>query len=281
MQKSKSVRFVRFFYVIFIIGERKRSRFKKIWIFFDAKTKMKSWRNDTEQDGSAPCDRFFQLIFYLLRVGEPKAFLVKKCFFRALPNWRGMAVRKDSEMFEEMLVSSKTLEALFGVKDRTIRDLTEKGIIKRDSHGKYLFWDSAKSYIVALKIANAGKNQAKDEEQGLNYEEEHALHEHIKRQITEIKLQLIKGQVHKAEDVEAVMTDMFSKFKSKMTALPSKLAKKLEGKNKIEIQEILKREIDNALVELASYNPADFYSDERIIISDEDISSLGVDEDGE
>lgn len=192
-----------------------------------------------------------------------------------------MAAQKDSEIFAEMLVSSKTLEALFGVSDRTIRDLAEKGIIKRNSHGKYLFWDSAKSYILAIKIANAGKNQVKDEEQGLDYDEEHALHEHVKRQITEIKLQLIKGQVHKAEDVERVMTDMFSKFKSKMTALPAKMAKKLEGKNKIEIQEILKKEIDNALVELASYNPATFYSDERIIVSDEDISTLGVDEDGE
>lgn len=190
-----------------------------------------------------------------------------------------MAVKKDTEMFDEMLVSSKVLEALFGVKDRTIRDLADKGIIKRDSHGKYLFWNSAKSYITALKVANAGK--AKTEDETLDLEEERAQHEHIKRQITEIKLQLIKGQVHKAEDVEAVMTDMFEKFKSKMTALPSKLAKKLEGKKRTEIQRILKREIDNALTELSSYNAADFYSDEHIEISNEAVSSLGVDESDE
>lgn len=194
-----------------------------------------------------------------------------------------MAAKKDAEEFDQLLVSSKVLEALFGVKDRTIRDLADKGIIKRDSHGKYLFWNSAKSYITALKIANAGKGSVKtdDSEDCLDLEEEKAKHEHLKRQITEIKLQLIKGQVHKAEDVEAVMTDMFAKFRSKMIALPSKLAKRLEGKSRTEIQRILKNEIDNALVELASYNPADFYSDEHIEISGEAISSLGVDEDGE
>lgn len=192
-----------------------------------------------------------------------------------------MGVR-NAEDFEEILVSSKTLEALFGVKDRTIRDLAEKGIIKRDSHGKYLFWNSAKSYITALKVMSAGKNiKTDDDENDLDLDAEKALHEHVKRQITDIKLQLIKGQVHKAEDVEAVMTNMFEKFKSKMTALPSKLAKKLEGKSRNEIQRILRKEIDNALTELAAYNPTDFYSDEHIEISGEAISSLGVSESDE
>ena len=198
-----------------------------------------------------------------------------------MPKFGGNEVSKETEEFEKLVVSSKTLEALFGLKDRTIRDLADKGIIKRDSHGRYLFWNSAKGYITALKVANAGKNNKKDVDDSAEYidlDEEKAQHEHVKRQITEIKLQLIKGQVHKAEDVEAVMTDMFAKFKSKLTALPAKLAKRLEGKSKIEIQKILKTEIDNALVELASYNAAGFYSDEHIEISGEALSSLGDEE---
>ncbi|MBE5917637.1 MAG: terminase small subunit [Pseudobutyrivibrio ruminis] len=189
-------------------------------------------------------------------------------------------MRKETTNLEEIIVSSKTLEALLGVKDRTIRDLAEKGIVKRDSKGRYFFWESAKGYITALKLANAGKLNSKtdDDPDSLDLDEEKALHEHLKRQITEIKLQLIKGQVHKAEDVEAVMTDMFEKFKSKMTALPSKLAKKLEGKSRTEIQKILKLEIDNALTELSSYDAADFYSDEHIDISPETIGSLGVED---
>jgi phage terminase Nu1 subunit (DNA packaging protein) len=170
---------------------------------------------------------------------------------------------------EDILVSSKTLEALFGVADRTVRHLADEGIIKRDSHGKYLLWNSAKSYITALKVANSSKSNTTTEDDE---------YEHVKRQITDIKLQLIKGQVHKAEDVEKVMSNMFARFKSKMTALPSKLAPRLEGKPRTEIQKILKKEIDAALTELSSYNPQDFYSDEHIDISDEAVSSLGVDD---
>lgn len=179
---------------------------------------------------------------------------------------------------DDILVSSKTLESLFGVADRTVRHLAEQGVIKRDSHGKYLLWDSAKHYITALKVVNASKNNLRTEDDEYDLELERARHEHVKRQITDIKLQLIKGQVHKAEDVERVMSNMFARFKSKMTAMPSKLAVKLEGKSRTEIQRILKKEIDNALTELAEYSPEDFYSDEHIDISDEALSSLGVDE---
>nr|DAN82721.1 MAG TPA: DNA packaging protein [Caudoviricetes sp.] len=220
-----------------------------------------------------------------MRVDEPNPWLGAFFFIFLLPmpNLGGDNVGRETAEFEKITVPSKTLEALFGLKDRTIRDLADKGIVQRDSHGRYLLWNSAKGYITFLKVANASKNSQNDVEDDteLNLDEEKAQHEHLKRQITEIKLQLIKGQVHKAEDVEAVMTDMFARFKSKMTALPSKLARKLEGKSRIDIQKILKTEIDNALVELASYNAADFYSDEHIEISGEALSSLGDDEDNE
>lgn len=185
-----------------------------------------------------------------------------------------MAITSMDEL-NEILVNSKTLEALFGVKDRTIRYLADNGIAKRDSHGKYLLMDSAKSYITTLKIGNAAIH-TDDSEEELNLTTERAIHEHTKRQITEIKLQLIKGQVHKSEDVETVMTDMFIKFREKMSAMPAKLARKLEGKDKSEIQKILRKEINSALNGLADYNPADFYSDEHIEISNETIRALGV-----
>ena len=188
-----------------------------------------------------------------------------------------MGTTKKETDFNEILVSSKTLEALFGLKDRSIRGLVDKGIVKRDSHGKYLLWDSAKNYITFLKVLNADKGNKSNGgecEGHVDLEEEKAKHERLKKQITEIKLQLIKGQVHKSEDVERVMTDMFARFRSKMTALPAKLARRLEGKKRNEIQEILRKEIDNALIELSAYSPEDFYSDEHIEIHNEDIEMI-------
>jgi len=162
-------------------------------------------------------------------------------------------------------VSSKVMEEITGVGDRHVRNLAEEGILVRNSHGKYLLLKSVKNYILNLKIAKSGDKITSDfAEEGLDWDNEKAKHEHLKAMVTEIKLQLIRGQVHKSEDVAAVITNMFTKFRSKMRAMPYKLAPKLEGKNKSEISGILKEEIDSALEELADYKPSDYYPEEYI-----------------
>lgn len=180
-------------------------------------------------------------------------------------------------------VGSSVLQELFGVGDRQIRYLVEQGILERQSHGKYLFLKSVKAYITTLKVA-ANKSQLSEKEYNeLDLNEEKAKHEYVKRQIAEIKLQLIRGEVHKAEDVEAVMCEMLARFKSQIESLPAKLAKKLEGENRTEIQKVLKEELGRTLEELSEYNPNDFYSNEHIEISDDEVEKLidGISNEGE
>ena len=129
---------------------------------------------------------------------------------------------------------------------------------------------------MTLKVSKAGQDVKGDLDETMELDNEKAIHEHIKRQITELKLQVLQGKLHKSEDVERVITDMFAKFKSKMEAMPSKMARKLENKSKIDIQKILLEEITSALEELSSYNPSDYYSDEYLEISDDYIYSLGA-----
>lgn len=182
-----------------------------------------------------------------------------------------MADKLTKEDLSDISVNAGVLEELFGVGDRMIRYLVEQGVVEKVSRGKYGLMKSVKNYITTIKVANQGKIESEGE---LDLDEERAKHEHVKRQITEIKLQLIRGETHKAEDVEAVMTDMFQKFKAKMESMPAKLAKKLEGEERIEIQKILKSEIEGALNELAAYNPENFYSDEHIDVSDDAVNEL-------
>lgn len=185
-----------------------------------------------------------------------------------------MAETRNSDI-TMITVSGKVLGEILGIGDRQVRNLAEQGIIKKDSHGKYVLLVSVKNYITSLKVAKAGTKVMSDFDETLDLDTEKAKHEHIKRQITDIKLQLAKNSVHKSEDVERVISDMFEKFRSKMNALPAKLAKKLQGKDKGAIQLTLKKEIDSALSELADYNPADYYSDEHLEIADDYIQSLG------
>lgn len=188
-----------------------------------------------------------------------------------------MADMKKVDDISMVSVSSKVLEEILGVGDRQVRNLAEEGILVRNSHGRYLLLKSVKNYILNLKIARAGEKVTSDfEESGLDWDSEKAKHEHLKAMITEVKLQLIKGQVHKSEDVGAVITNMFTNFRSKMRAVPYKLAPKLEGKTKIEISKILREEIDFALQELADYNPSDYYSEEYINTDENDLFTITV-----
>lgn len=190
-----------------------------------------------------------------------------------------MADTKNIDDLTAVTVPAKVLQECLGVSDRQIRNYAEEGILKRNSHGKYKFLESIKNYITTLKVSKASEKIKTDVfENDLDLNEEKAKHEHLKTMITEIKLQLIKGQVHKSSDVERVITDMFEKFNSKMQALPAKMAPKLQGKDRNAIQEMMKKEIADALIELASYNPADYYSDEHIDIEDTDVLLLGEDD---
>lgn len=183
------------------------------------------------------------------------------------------------EDIDSITVSSQILARVFDVKTSRIRQLTADGIVKKESRGNYLLFESIKNYITLLKVKQLSNKSVNEIPTDLNLNEEKARHEYIKRQISEIRLALIRGQVHKSEDVSAVMTDMFTKFKSKMTAMPTKLAKRLEGKNRVQIQQILDDEINQALTELAAYNPNDFYSDDYVDVTDEQIQALGDEED--
>ncbi len=192
-----------------------------------------------------------------------------------------MAAKKETKngnsTISDITVTAKQLGELLGVGDRMVRMLADDGIVTRKSTGRYLLFESTKNYITLLKAQRNGlQGVMPSDSESFDLREEQAEHEHIKKQITEIKLLLVKGQVHKAEDVAAVMTDIFAKIKSKLEAMPSKLARKLEKKNRTQIQGILREEISNALLELSSYDPADFYSDEHIEIDGEKLSALGI-----
>lgn len=169
-------------------------------------------------------------------------------------------------------VSSKVLAEIAGIGERQARNLADEGIFVRNSHGRYLLMKSLKNYILNLKIAKTGEKVISDFSKGeLDLDNEKAKHEHLKSMITEIRLQLIKGQVHKSEDVGAVITNMFTKFRSKMLAVPYKLAPKLEGKSRNETADILKEEINFALAELADYKPSDYYPPEYIDINEDSL----------
>lgn len=170
---------------------------------------------------------------------------------------------------DSITVSAGVLGELFGVSDRRIRQMAEEGIVTRAAKGRYKLVDSVKNYLLALKLAAEGGNV--DSVDGfINYDEEKGLHERVKRHISELKLQIMKGEVHKAEDVERVMMDMLAAFKTRVMNIPSKVAPVLESRDAVFIKDRLTSEVMEALNELKDYDPKAFYSDEYVESEEED-----------
>ncbi len=179
-----------------------------------------------------------------------------------------MAEKRKIDDISDLTVSAKVMGECLSVGDRMVRHLADEGLLKRDSHGKYLLLHSVKNYILALKASKAGEHVDVGPGNVLDLNQEKASNEHWKALINEIKLQLIQGKVHKSEDVGRVLTNMLLQFKNKIIAIPAKMAVKLEGKSKQEIQEIVTEELSAALDELSEYSPADYYSSEHIDIDE-------------
>lgn len=161
-------------------------------------------------------------------------------------------------------VNSATLEKMIGVSDRRIRQLAEEGIVVRAAKGRYKLKDSIMNYILTLKVAmEAAGTDSPDGE--LDLEEEKAIHERVKRHISELKLQVMKGELHRSGDVERVMTDMLVSIRARLLAMPTKLAPLLVARNDVGyIRTAINREVLEALNELKDYSPKDFHGDESV-----------------
>lgn len=164
---------------------------------------------------------------------------------------------------DSITVSAAVLGDMFGVTDRRVRQMAEEGIVARAAKGRYKLVESVKNYLLTLKLAAEGIGvEMADGE--INFDEEKAIHERVKRHISELKLQIMKGELHKAEDVETVMMDMLAAFKTRMMNIPSKVAPILESRDAAYIEERLTSEVTEALNELKDYDPKVFYSDEYV-----------------
>lgn len=178
---------------------------------------------------------------------------------------------KNVENISSVTVNATVLSDILGVSDRRIRQLAEEGILVRASKGRYKLIESIKNYIVTLRISNDGAAGGISED--LDLDEEKAKHEVVKIQMSQLKLQLMKGEVHKSEDVRAVMSDMLVAFRSRLMNHPAKSAPVLANMYDAgQIQTYLEKEMSDALLELRQYDPKEFYNDDYIDLGDSDKS---------
>jgi phage terminase Nu1 subunit (DNA packaging protein) len=77
-------------------------------------------------------------------------------------------------------------------------------------------------------------------------------------ELTELRLAEHKGELHHARHIEFIWTSILTRFKARLLAMPSRVARLCVGKKFREILEILSREIELLLRELSQYDAKAF-----------------------
>lgn len=179
---------------------------------------------------------------------------------------------KDSKQ-KSWIVTTKEISEILGLSDRRIRQLEAEGALVKITHGKFDLPASIRSYIEFL-------NEKNSDEEELNKTVEEALWTRARRQKAELDLQIMKGELHRSEDVKRVMNKMLSSFRARILSIPTKTASLLIGQTEIPIiKDILKDTLYEALTELSDYDPHVFYAESKDKISlDEDLEESDLDE---
>lgn len=145
------------------------------------------------------------------------------------------------------------LQIILQLTQQRISQLEKQQILKRLANGKFDTYEATRAFYEY-------KLSTKDT---IDYKTEQALHEKAKRQLAELELQKRRNEVHEAENVRIVMSDMLSNLRSQLLGIPAKMAPRLADRSADYIAGELTQEIEDRLTELCDYSP-NLFSDEAL-----------------
>lgn len=155
-------------------------------------------------------------------------------------------------------VTTVELAEYLGLSDRRIRQLEKEGVVVKSQRGRYDLKASVLGYINSIRQQEK-RMDASLEKLKISKEATSLQHEQLKKRRTELQVQELERKLHRAEDVEYFWNAMVLAVKSRLTAIPVKCAPLLAGiEDRKEIQAILKREVSDALNEIADYDADQF-----------------------
>lgn len=156
----------------------------------------------------------------------------------------------------ENLQSSQVIAKIFGVSTRRVEQLKTEGVIRgQGKPTKYDLLPTIQAYIRYLSDKANGREKketdAQLETEKLTAEKRIKM---AKAEMAELELKELKGELHRADDVEAITTDHVMFVRSMLMALPGKLAVDLAAiQSAPEAADRIKREVYGILEQLADY----------------------------
>jgi len=167
----------------------------------------------------------------------------------------------------DLIVTTDVMAGILGFTRQRVNQLAKEGVLEKKAPGRFYLMHNIKKYIEFIRLGST-----EDEDDAATYYwEEKGIHERAKREISELKLAVLKNRLHDAADIEMVITGMLVTFRSRMLGMPAKLAPLLIGQtNQAEVQTILDKEVREALTELSEYDPAMFAGGGELVDEEED-----------
>lgn len=150
----------------------------------------------------------------------------------------------------------QVIAKIFGVSTRRVEQLKTEGIIKgQGKPTKYDLLPTIQAYIKYLSDKANGREKRETDAQletdKLSAEKRIKM---AKAEMAELELKEMRGELHRASDVEAITTDHVLYLRSMLMALPGKLAVDVAVINSApECADRIKREIYSVLNSLANY----------------------------
>lgn len=163
------------------------------------------------------------------------------------------------------------LAELLGIGETTIHRLVGKEVVVKAGRGKYDLVQSIRNYI-EYKIRQV-RDELGDEPTELREKKikEQMEHERAKKEIAELKLAKMRGEVHSSRSVEMLLADMIMACKTKLRALPVKVAAEITPAMEMAgVSALILRYIDEALEELAEYDAEKFHDKDYVELDDYD-----------
>lgn len=161
------------------------------------------------------------------------------------------------------LQPASVIAKLYGVDVRRIQQLKESGIIV--GHGRPAMYDLIPTIMALFKyqrdiIQSKDKNEKDSKNESARLDGDARIKQ-AKAEYQELKLKELRGELHKAEDVEAIMTDHVLFLRSMLMALPGKLAMDMAAIDSApQAADRIKQEVYKILNTLADYeyDPEEF-----------------------
>lgn len=150
----------------------------------------------------------------------------------------------------------QVIAKIFGVSTRRVEQLKSEGIIKgQGKPTKYDLLPTIKAYIRYLSDKAYGREKKQsDAELETEKKSAEARYKKAKADMAELELKELRGELHRASDVEAIVTDHVMTLRSMLMSMPGKVAVDMaEIKTAPEAAERMKQEVHFILQSLADY----------------------------